>query len=133
MDSNTFTEDSYEDYIAEVVGEHCDEERDAAIDDESEEEVLEEEEWVPARHRKPLVRNRIVSSLDKSLDKDNYEIHNLNSQVIEYKSVLEKPRRKHDAGKSITWVNRRVGTLTDVLVTPSLGYLTEEARAIDTE
>ena len=141
MDSE-YTEEPYEDFLAEVIGETegrileedrstVGQERDSETDDDFEEDIV-DEVWLPRRNKKPLLRNRIVNSLDNCLKKENYNEFTLPRQVTEYKCILEKPKRKSDAGKSVTWINQRVlGSTTDV--TPAEGCLLGEARSVNSE
>lgn len=127
-----FTEDPDEDY-AEVVGEEefgsdSGQERNSETDN-SEDDTVEEDS--PSSNRKALIRDRMVHSLECCLNKVNYDEYILPHQPVEYKGYLEKPKKKSNAGKSITWTNQCLGSLSEI--TPIEGCLSEAAESVNSE
>ena len=59
---------------------------------------------MPNTHRKQLTRQRLVNSLDSCLDIRNFDEYPLPTETKEYTAILEKPKRRTDDGKEITWI-----------------------------
>ena len=90
--------------------------------DEELDDSIDNEEWVPQRNR-TLVTRRLVNCLDSCLDKSKFDDYALSGELREYNSIVEKPRRKTDVGKSITWTNR-----IDHFPVTSPSHVTNEPR-----
>lgn len=127
-----FLEDPDED-LADVIGGEGGIAMDFEVEsDEELDDSIDNEEWVPRRHRRTLVRNRLVHSLDSCLDESKYDDYVVPGELREYKSIVEKPRRKTDVGKSITWTNRLEGRPT-ANVSTAVGCLIGDALSVNTE
>ena len=127
-----FLEDPDED-LADVIGGEGGIAMDFEVEsDEELDDSIDSEEWVPRRHRRTLVRNRLVHSLDSCLDESKYDDYVVPGELREYKSIVEKPRRKTDVGKSITWTNRLEGRPT-ANVSTAVGCLIGDALSVNTE
>ena len=113
------TEDIDEDYLAEVIGSTQEEHLAGWIDedidqndgydselDEYEDNAAEVDDWMPNTHRKQLTRQRLVNSLDSCLDIRNFDEYPLPTETKEYTAILEKPKRRTDDGKEITWIDK---------------------------
>ena len=141
-----YTDEPHEDYFVSVIGadggddglevdrvsEAEDEYNEIEIGEEEYDDEINVNEWLPQRHRKQLVRNRLVNSLDSSLDKDKYEDYTLPLESREYTCLLEKPRGRKSLGRSITWTNDNEALINENLSLTE-GHLLAEARSVDTE
>ena len=58
------------------------------------------------RHRKLLTRNKIINSLEKSLDHNNYNLISLPNEEIFHKVILDKGNKNRNEA-SITWTNKK--------------------------
>jgi len=136
--SPEYIDDADEDFFSEVIGDDDDFALERLADEdaqesEGEEDVLEEDEWqLPQRHRKSLVRNRLINSLDSCLDKANYDDHVLPNVRKEYEVIVEKPKRKTDKSKSIIWTNKEDRS-AEKNTLPIAAHLLGDARTATSE
>lgn len=72
---------------------------------EYQDDAAEVDEWIPNRHRKQLVRDRLVNSLDSCLNVNNYDDFHLPHETKEHTVFLQKPRGSQP-GKQVTWQNQ---------------------------